>query len=138
VAKPEWGTKRFCQNCGARFYDMRRDPPTCPKCGTPFTPRAVVRPRRGTPVTAVSKTPAAAAVVEDDLVPGVEIPAFEDDVIEEVEDEGLDDADAESEPLKADAEEDALLEDASELGEDDDDMSEVMDHVNDTDPVDRS
>lgn len=89
-------------------------------------------------MTAVSKVPAPAAVVEDDLVPGVEIPAFEDDVIEEVEEEGLDEADAGIEPLKADAEEDALLEDASELGEDDDDMSEVMDHVSDTDPVDRS
>ncbi len=137
MAKPEWGMKRFCQNCGARFYDMRRDPPTCPKCGTPFTPRAVVRPRRGVPVPAVSKAPAP-AVVEDDLAPGVEVPAFEDDAIEEVEEEVLDDADAGIEPLKAEAEEDALLEDASELGEDDDDMSEVMDHVNDTDAVDRS
>lgn len=137
MAKPEWGIKRFCQNCGARFYDMRRDPPTCPKCGTPFAPRAVVRPRRGTPVAAVSKVPSPAAV-EDDLAPGVEIPAFEEDVIEVVENEGLDEADAEIEPLKADAEEDALLEDASELGEDDDDMSEVMDHVSDPDAVDRS
>ena len=137
MAKPEWGIKRFCQNCGARFYDMRRDPPTCPKCGTPFTPRAVVRPRRATPVAVVSKVPSPAAV-EDDLAPGVEIPAFEDDVIEVVEDEGLDEDDAEIEPLKADAEEDALLEDASELGEDDDDMSEVMDHVSDPDIVDRS
>lgn len=136
MAKPEWGLKRFCQNCGARFYDMRRDPPTCPKCGTPFTPRAVVRPRRGVPAAAVSKTPSPAAV-EDDLAPGVEVPAFEDDAVEEVADEEFDD-DADIEPLKADAEEDALLEDASELGEDDDDMSEVMDHVNDTDLADRT
>ena len=136
MAKPEWGTKRFCQNCGARFYDMRRDQPTCPKCGTPFTPRAVVRPRRNAPVAAVSKSPAV-AVVEDDLAPGVEVPAFEDDAVEEVADDEFDD-DAAVEPLKADAEEDALLEDASELGVDDDDMSEVLDHVSDTDLTDRS
>ncbi len=136
MAKPEWGLKRFCQNCGARFYDMRRDPPTCPKCGTPFTPRAVVRPRRNAPAAAVSKVPSP-ATVKDDLAPGVEVPGFEDDAVEDGADEGFDD-DADIEPLKADAEEDALLEDASELGEDDDDMSEVMDHVSDTDLTDRS
>lgn len=36
VAKPELGTKRLCQGCGAKFYDLNRDPILCPKCGTPF------------------------------------------------------------------------------------------------------
>jgi uncharacterized protein (TIGR02300 family) len=32
------GTKRTCQNatCGARFYDLNRDPITCPICGTVY------------------------------------------------------------------------------------------------------
>jgi len=34
--RPEIGTKRVCLNCGTRFYDLRRVPPTCPKCGTEF------------------------------------------------------------------------------------------------------
>ena len=25
VAKPEWGAKRICHNCGARYYDLQRD-----------------------------------------------------------------------------------------------------------------
>ena len=25
MAKPEWGSKRVCLSCGARFYDMNRD-----------------------------------------------------------------------------------------------------------------
>ena len=33
MAKPEWGTKRICQSCGARFYDFGRSPITCPACG---------------------------------------------------------------------------------------------------------
>jgi uncharacterized protein (TIGR02300 family) len=37
VAKPELGTKRVCASCGARFYDLNKDPITCPKCGTEFT-----------------------------------------------------------------------------------------------------
>jgi len=36
VARPELGIKRQCMNCGAKFYDLARDPATCPKCGTVF------------------------------------------------------------------------------------------------------
>jgi uncharacterized protein (TIGR02300 family) len=36
VARPELGTKRQCQTCGAKFYDMSKDPILCPKCGTVF------------------------------------------------------------------------------------------------------
>jgi uncharacterized protein (TIGR02300 family) len=36
--KAERGTKRTCQNteCGLRFYDLNRDPITCPICGTAY------------------------------------------------------------------------------------------------------
>ena len=34
MARPELGVKRQCMNCGAKFYDLDRDPATCPKCGT--------------------------------------------------------------------------------------------------------
>lgn len=32
------GTKRTCQNsgCGSRFYDLNREPITCPMCGTNY------------------------------------------------------------------------------------------------------
>jgi uncharacterized protein (TIGR02300 family) len=36
VAKPELGTKRQCQSCSAKFYDLGRDPIACPKCGSIF------------------------------------------------------------------------------------------------------
>jgi uncharacterized protein (TIGR02300 family) len=54
VAKPELGMKRQCQNCGAKFFDLSRDPIVCPKCGTTFQ------------VTALSRAPARAAVADDD------------------------------------------------------------------------
>ncbi len=34
MSKKDWGKKRTCESCGARFYDLGRDPPTCPKCTT--------------------------------------------------------------------------------------------------------
>jgi uncharacterized protein (TIGR02300 family) len=36
VTKPELGAKRQCQHCGAKFFDLNRDPIVCPKCGTIF------------------------------------------------------------------------------------------------------
>jgi uncharacterized protein (TIGR02300 family) len=36
VPKPELGTKRQCQNCGAKFFDLAKDPIVCPKCGTVY------------------------------------------------------------------------------------------------------
>jgi uncharacterized protein (TIGR02300 family) len=56
VAKPELGLKRQCMSCGAKFYDLNRDPATCPKCGTVFQ------------VTAMSRVPApvVARATEDD------------------------------------------------------------------------
>jgi uncharacterized protein (TIGR02300 family) len=43
VAKPELGSKRQCQNCGAKFFDLNRDPILCPKCGATFQPPAFAR-----------------------------------------------------------------------------------------------
>ena len=37
MVKASWGTKRTCQNCAARFYDLMKSPIQCPKCGTTFT-----------------------------------------------------------------------------------------------------
>jgi uncharacterized protein (TIGR02300 family) len=34
------GTKRVCQACGTRFYDLSRDPIVCPSCGAHHVPEA--------------------------------------------------------------------------------------------------
>lgn len=36
MARPELGEKRICTECGTKYYDLHRDPITCPKCGTLF------------------------------------------------------------------------------------------------------
>jgi uncharacterized protein (TIGR02300 family) len=43
VAKPELGLKRQCMSCGAKFYDLNKDPIVCPKCGTVFQAAALTR-----------------------------------------------------------------------------------------------
>jgi uncharacterized protein (TIGR02300 family) len=59
VAKPELGTKRLCAGCGAKYYDLNKDPITCPKCGTVYEV-AVVTPR-GRPDAAAARAAAAQA-----------------------------------------------------------------------------
>src|SRR5271169_625372 len=99
VAKPEWGTKRICPSCGTRYYDLLRKPVICPKCSVPFDPEAFLKSRRSRPVAPVEK---------------------------ELEPVGAGELDAEVETEEEDEE---LLEDASELGEDEDDMAEVIENV---------
>jgi uncharacterized protein (TIGR02300 family) len=36
MPKAEWGVKRTCPSCEARFYDLQRDPIVCPECGATF------------------------------------------------------------------------------------------------------
>jgi uncharacterized protein (TIGR02300 family) len=106
VAKPNWGVKRMCQSCGARFYDLAKDPILCPKCGAEFDPEAILKTKRAKPA------PAAPRVVPT--------PVAEPDEIEPIEEEVAD---------GADDKEEEVIEDTSELGEDDEDVAEVRDNV---------
>ena len=92
MAKAELGTKRVCVACGAKFYDLLASPAVCPKCGTE-QPVEQPRPRRG-----------GGNVVEDKRPKKPPAPGLEDDVADvEVADE---------------AEEEDVLEDASDLEDD--------------------
>ncbi|HXF90677.1 MAG TPA: FYDLN acid domain-containing protein [Candidatus Nitrosotenuis sp.] len=103
MVKLEWGTKRTCQSCLSRFYDLQKSPIICPKCGTQFeinVPGRRTRNRTG--------------VDESKVVP------FENDVLL---DQDLD----LSTDLDEDIDDDALIEDTSDLDEDIDDMSDMID-----------
>ena len=68
MPKAEWGVKRTCSSCSARFYDLMRDPIICPKCGAQLDISVSPKPKRAKPRAAVKV--AAERVVEkaDDLV----------------------------------------------------------------------
>jgi len=120
VAKPEWGTKRICPSCGARYYDLMREPVMCPKCDTPFDPEAFLKSRRARPAAPVEKE--LEPVGADEL--DTELETEEAEIAEEEDEE------EEAVPLEeAEEEDEELLEDASELGEDEDDMAEVIENV---------
>ena len=121
MAKPEWGTKRICPSCGTRYYDMTRDPIVCPKCSTPFDPEAFLKSRRSRPAPPVEKElePVGAEEIDADVETEEAEPAEEGE-------EGV--------PLEENEEDEELIEDASELGEDEDDMAEVIENVEEEEP----
>ena len=101
MAKPDWGKKLTCPSCGARFYNLNKEPATCPKCEATVEIQPVLKPRR---------TPAEAPKPEK--------------VVKKVSDDD-DDVDA----LLDDDDDDDLIEDTSDLDDDDDDVAEVKEYI---------
>ena len=132
MAKPELGTKRLCGNCGAKFYDLSKDPIICPKCHTVLELAAVSsRSRPDSAARAAAPAPEEEAVVPETAeaefvsledadaeaqgkktADGEAVEGAEDEV--ELEDEGLDDA--------------AFIE---EQEEGDDDVTDIIGDVDD-------
>jgi uncharacterized protein (TIGR02300 family) len=108
--KPELGIKRICPNCGTRYYDFRKDPPTCPACATVYDPEALLKSRRARP-----------GMVEELRKPAAK-PAPSGD-FEDIGPVDTEDADLAADP--GDDVGDALIEDAAELGEDEIEPVEV-------------
>lgn len=113
MVKAEWGVKRTCQECGAKFYDMRRNPILCPKCGAAFEPQTGVKTRMRRPGPVEEEKPARKPAPPPPRPEEPEAPAAAEPEKPETEEE----------------EEEELIEDASELGEDEEDMAEVIEGV---------
>ena len=60
MVKASWGTKRTCQSCAARFYDLNKGPIKCPKCGREHDREDFVKVRRGRGAAAATAAAAAA------------------------------------------------------------------------------
>jgi uncharacterized protein (TIGR02300 family) len=130
VAKPELGTKRLCGNCGAKFYDLNKDPIVCPKCHTVLELAAVTtRPRPD----AAARAPALAAE-EEVVAPEVADAEFV----------SLEEADAEAQGKKPEGEavegaeeevelEDEDMDDATFIEEQEEGDEDVTDIIGDVD-----
>jgi uncharacterized protein (TIGR02300 family) len=129
VAKPELGTKRLCGNCGAKFYDLSKDPIVCPKCHTVMALAAISARSRPEPVAAARAMAPVAAREEETVTPETADAEFV----------SLEDADAEAQGKKTgaegaegaedDIEIDQSLDDAAlieEQEETDDDVTDII------------
>lgn len=133
MAKPELGTKRLCGSCGAKFYDLNKDPILCPKCSTTFVVAAPVS-RRADAAAAAAAATAAAAAAAAARAPAKEA---EGDLPEPQDAEfvSLEDADAEAQGKKTEAgeaDDDIEIEETEEAPfieeqeEGDDDVTDII------------
>ncbi len=130
MAKPELGTKRLCGNCGAKFYDLNKDPIVCPKCHTVLELAAVTARARPEPV---ARAPAPTAE-EEVVAPEVADAEFV----------SLEEADAEAQGKKPEGEavegaeeevelEDEDMDDATFIEEQEEGDEDVTDIIGDVD-----
>lgn len=87
MVNPDWGIKRTCHACGAKYYDFKKKSPSCPSCGAALDPEALLKSRRR-------------AAPEEKKV----VPTKVEDVVVETDDE------------EDEAEDDSVLEDTEDLG----------------------
>jgi len=66
MSKPELGVKRDCPECGARFYDLTKEPAHCPKCEHEFIPEALLKPRKSPKEEVAADKPEDAAKPEQE------------------------------------------------------------------------
>lgn len=107
MPKDEWGVKRLCPHCTSRFYDLRRDPMTCPECGHSFSLESLLAGRGRTMI--VEKAGAKEMAMDDDVLDN------EDDAIS---DESSD-VDLEDDLLEDDEDDNVSLDDLTDVASED-------------------
>ena len=110
VVKASWGTKRTCQNCAARFYDLNKSPIKCPKCGREHDREDFVKVRRGRGAAAAA---AAAAGTAAAAAAAAKLALAKTKKVEETA------TDEEAADIEAD---DEALEDTDDLGDEAEDI----------------
>ena len=88
ATKAHRGTKRTCQDksCGSRFYDLARDPITCPICGAAYKiivqpPSAIRRANKKFEYAQKAPPPIEAVKEADEEIATVEVEGEVDDTI---------------------------------------------------------
>lgn len=85
MPKAEWGSKRTCLTCAARFFDLMKDPIVCPKCGAQFDVAVMVKAKRMKVEKAVP-----VPVIDDEEDPIRDDEDEEDDLVEDDDDDEVD------------------------------------------------
>ena len=97
MSKPELGAKHTCVSCGARFFDLGKEPAICPKCRTE-QPAEQPRLKRQAPLPEEAKKVIKPAVSDPD---DADVEVADDDADEDILEDG-DDLDDDADVIDAD------------------------------------
>lgn len=115
MSKAERGAKRVCSGCGAKFYDLNKDPIVCPLCETVLVTRETATRVKPAP-------PAAEKTAEEAEAPETEAAASGPEIV------SLSEVEAEESGDDADVDDAGI-----DLGDDDGDAAEIPDDDDDGD-----
>lgn len=109
MPKEEWGVKRLCPHCASRFYDLQKDPMTCPVCANSFTLESLTAVGRG-------------RVMVADKVAARERDLDVDDLADDDIDEDGGDVDIDDDLLEDDEDDNVSLDDIADVAGGDDEV----------------
>ena len=89
MAKTDLGKKHACLACGMRFYDFNRTPIICPGCGAEFDPENIIKSRKGRPA-AKTTSRADVSATNVDQMEDDDAQALTDGVVDDNEDDDID------------------------------------------------
>ena len=122
MSKPELGTKRDCPSCGAKFYDLNKNPVVCPKCEHEYVPDTGMKAKRAKPAEKPREKASKRVVAADDEG-NVSLDAMRDDELAaDSDDDDIDIDDVGVDVDDDDDSNDAFLED----DEDGDDVTGIV------------
>jgi uncharacterized protein (TIGR02300 family) len=113
LSKPELGIKRLCGNCGAKFYDLNKNPIACPTCATVFvvttavTRKAPMEAARMQPRPFAARAPEPAEETASSVLPPAEFEQVKSEAETSEEEIGIGESRDDAILIDADEEEDA-------------------------------
>ena len=116
VTNSKLGNKLTCHSCGAKFYDLKKKQPVCPKCGADYViqkPKTRRGPAAAEPAPAPTPAPIPDAKETEEEDDGLITTDLDDELLDE-DDHGGDNS---------------VMEDASDIGGDEEDIGEVIGSV---------
>lgn len=129
MAVKDLGTKLTCRSCEAKFYDLNKKKPVCPKCDKDYvavktrTRRAAAKSEKTNEVMdseKIEKQNITETVAVADATTEGENSILSDDSVENIDMPDVEEAE------EAEEDNSTLIEDTSDIGDDDDDIAGVI------------
>ena len=126
MAIKDLGTKLTCRSCEAKFYDLNKKKPVCPKCDKDYvavktrTRRAAAKSEKTNEVMdseKIEKQNITEIVADADATTKGENSILSDDSVENIDMPDVEEAEEDNS---------TLIEDTSDIGDDDDDIAGVI------------
>ena len=83
MAKVEWGKKRKCLNCNAKFYDLNKNPIVCPICNTVFDDTNLIQ--KNKKIIKTQEKVKEASIKDEDNISPISSDILDEDIEDDIE-----------------------------------------------------